>query len=77
MHGMQSFAVGMIAAALVAGCAGANSQSADNAEPRAQKVYRTGSNLPVKDDDGSVLAVKPDANSPIMRAPGASPKSGM
>lgn len=74
---MQTLAVGMIAAALVAGCAGANSQSADNAEPRAQKIYRTGSNLPVKDDDGSVLATKPDANSPILHSPGASPRSGM
>jgi hypothetical protein len=74
---MKRFAAGMTAAALVAGCAGANSQSADNAEPRGQKIYRTGSNLPVKDDDGSVQVARPDANSAILHSPGASPKSGM
>jgi len=62
-------------AALVAGCAGADPQP--SAEARPQKVYRTGSNLPVKDDDGSVIAVRPDANAPILRAPGAPPRQGM
>jgi hypothetical protein len=67
-----------LAATLVtflAACAGADSQP--EAEARPQKVYRTGSNLPVKDEDGSVLAAKPDPNAPLLGAPGGAPRGGM
>ena len=71
MHRIHTLAIGIVAAALVAGCAGADTQTTANAEPPAPKVYRTGSNLPVKDNDGSVSSVKPDPNSQLLRTPGA------
>ena len=72
---IASLLVAASTAALVTGCAGADPQP--TAEARPQKVYRTGSNLPVKDDDGSVIAVRPDPSAPVLHAPGASPRQGM
>jgi ABC-type uncharacterized transport system auxiliary subunit len=72
---LASLALAASIAALLTGCAGVDTQP--SAEARPQKVYRTGSNLPVKDDDGSVVSVRPDALQPILGAPGASPRQGM
>ncbi|HSU44940.1 MAG TPA: hypothetical protein VLN42_12045 [Casimicrobiaceae bacterium] len=60
---------GALAALLLAACASAPDQSAD---AREQKIYRTGSNIPVKDYGGANIDVgKPDVATPLNR-PGAS-----
>lgn len=53
-------------------CAGCASVPDQNSEYREEKIYRTGSNLPVKDyGDANIDFVKPDAANPIIR-PGSS-----
>ena len=70
-----AIALAASAATSLAGCASADTQP--SAEARPQKVYRTGSNLPVKDDDGSVLVVKPEGNAPVLGPPGRPPGKAM
>ncbi|MEP7183916.1 MAG: hypothetical protein ABI886_17195 [Betaproteobacteria bacterium] len=70
-----AIALAATAVTFLAACAGADSQP--SAEARPQKVYRTGSNLPPKDDDGSVQVVKPEGNSPVLGPPGRPPSRGM
>ena len=61
-------AAGALAALLLAACASAPDQSTDAPE---QKIYRTGSNIPVKDYGGANIEVgKPDVATPLDR-PGA------
>jgi hypothetical protein len=62
------------AMAALAGCATADTEPTAEAHP--QKVYRTGSNLPVRDEDSSATQVyKADPNVPLTPRPPA-PRSG-
>ena len=62
-----------IAAAMLLGlCAGCASTPEQDSQYREERMYRTGSNIPVKDyGDANIEVVKPDAANPIIR-PGSS-----
>ncbi len=70
---VPGLALATLAAALIAGCA---TPTADKDEARAEPIYRTGSNLPVKDPSGTsrVQTVRPD-ETPILR-PLPTPRPG-
>lgn len=62
------------ASMLLVSCA--STSSTQSAEPREQKTYRTGSNLPVRDKDGSTSPVTSSTLPPVMAPPIYMPGKG-
>jgi hypothetical protein len=58
MPSLRSIAIMGLVAALFAGCAAPATKSATD-EPREERVYRTGSNLPVRDRDQPLNTINP------------------
>jgi hypothetical protein len=72
--GTPALIAALLASALVAACA---TPAADTAEVRPERVYRTGSNIPVKEagPDG-VKTYKPDESPPPRTMPMPRPGGG-
>ena len=72
MQSLRSIAVLGLVAALLAGCAAPATNAATD-EPREGRVYRTGSNLPVRDRDQPINAINPatiDTSMPMPKGRG-------
>jgi hypothetical protein len=68
MQSLRSIAALGFVAALLAGCAAPATNAATD-EPREERVYRTGSNLPVRDRDQRIDSVDPKAIDTTMPMP--------
>jgi type IV pilus biogenesis protein CpaD/CtpE len=68
MLSLRSLTITVVAAALLAGCAVPASQTATD-EPREERVYRTGSNLPMRDRDQRIDTVDPRSIDTTMPTP--------